>query len=197
MGLDTIEIIVQIENCFDVVITDEEAVRTYTVGDIADLIYMKKKIEISTTDIFRVLYFKLKELFVNNGVNEKIICVNTELTELIPQGDLKFYEKLIKKQLDLLPPPIKLKYNLPREEGAYQGLIIKIFKRNKQLRSYTLAQYIHFLISVNYKKLLNPNHLHSRYEAERIVCMIVSDCTGIPVSKIELHYKIVEDLGIE
>ena len=50
---------------------------------------------------------------------------------------------------------------------------------------------------INYEKLISIDNISSKYEIERIICGIIEDKIGIPVSEIELNYSFTNDLGID
>ena len=79
MGLDTVELILEVEDEFSIRIPDSEAINIRTVGELAQLVVNlvteENAIDLSYEDVFA----KLKEILVNNyAVDQEIITPNAQ-----------------------------------------------------------------------------------------------------------------------
>ena len=73
----------------------------------------------------------------------------------------------------------------------------KIFDRTEPVAENTLRKFTDWIISMNYEQLTSIENISSKYEIERIICGIIEDRIGIPISEIELHNSFTNDLGID
>jgi len=60
-----------------------------------------------------------------------------------------------------------------------------------------LRKFTDWVISMNYKELIDIKNISSKYEIERIICGVIENNIGVPVSEIELHHSITNDLGVD
>ncbi|WP_128330706.1 acyl carrier protein [Apibacter sp. HY039] len=199
MGLDGIELICDIEKQFDITITDNEAMCMLTVNDIVNVVGLKLSMYPENTFIYKQLFLKLKDIFVSLGLKEEYVTINSEIISLIPKEKLDEYWEHIKDKLQLkLPENTILNYIPVTEEDVKVKIFGKVvYKKNKRIRNYTLHTLINYIISLNYKKLIDLSKISDRYEVERVICGIIADKMYIDIHEIELEYQIVRDLGID
>jgi len=57
----------------------------------------------------------------------------------------------------------------------------------------TLANIAH----ISKSRLISLDNISSKHEIERPICGITEDRIGVPVSEIELHHSLTNDLGID
>lgn len=198
MGLDTVELLVEVEKKFNIEIADHEAEKVLTISDFVNVIYLKTKIIEKDKDIFKNIYYQLKNIFLRLNVPEKLITVNTEVTSLIPQSELElFWNQLTLKTGLKLPNSKIIKYTEKIEKEDVKFLGLKIYTKTKRLRNHTLSQLVDYIVSLNYESLIDLNKIHSKYEIERTICMITSEKSGVEIHEIELFHAFTYDLGME
>lgn len=118
MGLEGVELIMDVEDTFHIKITDEEATNCISVGQLHDLVLNKVDyVNYPETCLTQKTFYQLREFFVKElGISKRKVTVKTNMHDLIPMEDRKtIWKQLIKKtQLDLpdlvLPGAIVLLY---------------------------------------------------------------------------------------
>lgn len=114
MGLDSVELLVEIEDQFEIEITNLEAEQIYTVGDCFEIILQKLKKqkiqEISRLDKCKSqkIFYKLRrEVSDTQGYPFKLITPKTELEKIFRKQNRKQNWKLFSKQIDLKIPDLE------------------------------------------------------------------------------------------
>src|SRR5947208_1759563 len=90
MGLDTVELVMELEDEFEIRIADSDAEMTQTVGQTIDLIISMLRSgprpDLSYCESARTFYQVRRELVAQCGVDRDAIRPNSSIGQLIPRG---------------------------------------------------------------------------------------------------------------
>ena len=90
MGLDSVELLIDVENAFQIIITDPEAEKIATVGDFYELILKKIDFSKNYQCQSQILFYKLREVISRHcRVERKGITPSTELSTLFSETTIK------------------------------------------------------------------------------------------------------------
>ncbi len=107
MGLDVVEIVMEVEDEFSIRITDQDASRIETLGQLCDCILEKQyalhALDCPTAAAFYRLRRSLASMF---GLNEKDIGPETPLGPLFPLGNRRSLWARLERDLGLRLPPL-------------------------------------------------------------------------------------------
>ena len=197
MGLDSVELVMSIEDKFGIRIEDFEAEKIYTVQDFADIVF--SRIAKNPTDkcLSQIVFYKIRKALRNLTSTEKEIKPDMKILELFSQSELKEKWSQLRTKVGLeLPDLVALDFN--SELGSHVKIFgIKTIKRTTPVSKGTLRQLVDWTISLNRDELIDIEKISSKYEVERIICGITEDRIGVPISEIELHHSFTNDLGID
>ena len=197
MGLDSVELVMSVEDKFGIRIQDSEAEKIYTVEDLIDIVF--SRIIMNPTDkcLTQIVFYKIRKALRDLTSNETQISPDLKISELFSISELKEKWSQLKVLVGLeLPDLVALDFN--SELGSHVKIFgIKTIKRTTPVSKGTLKQLVDWTISLNYDRLIDIENISSKYEIERIICAITEDRTGIPISEIELHHSFTNDLGID
>ncbi|WP_378172566.1 phosphopantetheine-binding protein [Aquimarina sp. SS2-1] len=197
MGLDSVELVMSVEDKFGIRIPDAECERIYTIQDFADKVF--EMISINPTDkcLTQIVFYRIRRALISLTSIEKKIRPDMKISELFTQTELKEKWSQLKTELGLeLPELVALDFN-PELDSHVKIFGIKTIKRTTPVTKGTIRQLIDWIISLNRNKLIDIKKISSKYEIERIICGITEYNTGIPISEIELHHSFTNDLGID
>ena len=197
MGLDSVELIMTIEDKFGIAIPDAECEQIYTVQDMADSVFEKIKVEPNEKCLSQIVFYRIRKVFETFGNEKRNITPNTKMSELLSKTDLKNDWTRLGIRVGLkIPDLVDLDLDKTlNKEVKFLGF--KIFDRTEPVAENTLRKFTDWIISMNYDKLISIENISSKYEIERIICGITEDRIGVPVSEIELHHSFTNDLGID
>lgn len=197
MGLDTVELLVEVEKKFDITIPDTEAENIYTVADFANSVFTKICTKPNEKCLTQILFYKIRTGIEQlNNVN-KNIKPDSIILDLLPNIDIKKewagLEKIIRLKL---PDLVKLDIDKNKEKDV-KLFGLHLYSRIDPVTGGSIRQLIDWIISKNFEDLISIENISSRYEVERIICGIISDLMGIPINTIELNHSITDDLKIQ
>jgi acyl carrier protein len=109
MGLDSVEILVNVENAFGITITNYEAEKIATVGDIHSIVWRSIQGRQSMRCKSQQLYYKLRHALITRlKVDKDAIELNASLNEIFPKVNRRLLYRRLEKQLQLKLPPLVL-----------------------------------------------------------------------------------------
>jgi len=197
MGLDSVELLMSVENRFGIRIEDSEAEKIYTVQNFVDSVYDKIITNPNEKCLTQIVFYRIRKAFQNLKLTDKEIKPETKISELLTQTELKEKWHLLKTEIGLeLPELVALDFN-PNLGSHVKIFGIKTIKRTTPVSSGTIRDLIDWTIALNQEKLIDIENVTSKYEVERIIIGIINRNMGIPISEIKLEHSITNDLGID
>jgi acyl carrier protein len=197
MGLDSVELLMSVEDKFGIRIEDSEAEKIYSVQNFVDCVYSKIITNPNEKCLTQIVFYRIRKAFRNLNLTEKEIKPETRISELLTQSELKENWHLLKTEIGLeLPELVALDFN-PELGSHVKIFAIKTIKRTTPVSSGTIRELIDWTIALNQEKLIDIKKIMNKYEVERIVIGIINKNLGIPISEIKLEHSITNDLGID
>ena len=109
MGLDSVEILVNVENAFGITIANFEAEKITTVGDIHSIVWRSVQGRQSMRCKSQQLYYKLRHaLLTKFRVDKDAVELNASLNEIFPKANRRRLYRKLEKELRLKLPPLVL-----------------------------------------------------------------------------------------
>jgi acyl carrier protein len=197
MGLDSVELVMTIENKFGISIPDAECEQIHTVQQFSDSVFNKIKLKPNDKCITQIIFYRVRKAFEKFENKKLSITLDTKMSDLLSKTDLKNDWLHLRYRIGLkIPDLVDLDLDTTlNKEIRFLGF--KIFSRTEPVAENTIRKFIDWIISMNYQELIDINNISNKYEIERIVCGIIENNIGIPVSEIELHHSITNDLGVD
>ncbi|GAA3789995.1 hypothetical protein GCM10022271_22890 [Corallibacter vietnamensis] len=197
MGLDSVELVMSIEDKFGIRIENSEAENIYTVQDFADIVFSRILKNPTDKCLSQIVFYKIRKALRSLTSAEKEIRPNMMISELFSQSELKEKWSQLRTEVGLeLPDLVGLDFN--PELGTHVKIFgIKTIKRTTPVSKGTLRQLVDWTISLNRDKLIDIEKISSKYEVERIIIGIINKNMGIPISEIKMEHSITNDLGID
>jgi acyl carrier protein len=109
MGLDSVEILVNVENAFGITIANFEAEKIVTVGDIHAIVWRSVQGRQSMRCKSQQLYYRLRHALITKfRVDKDAIGLDASLNDCFPQTDRRLLYRKLEKELQLKLPPLVL-----------------------------------------------------------------------------------------
>lgn len=199
MGLDTVELVVDVEKHFGISIPNVEIEAVRTVGEFAQCAAKYIAINKGQKCKSQMLFYVLRDYaFEEFQFPREQFTPSTIIGEVIPLANRKNLWDKMSNDLGLEMPPLSprdlnpdIKYN----NSLLAGLLGVGEQEDIVVRS--VRDFIDWLLSLNQDKFINAGNIASLYEIERVVVYYTSEKCGIGVESIQLHHKIVDDLGLD
>lgn len=197
MGLDSVELIMSIEDQFGIAIPDAECEEICTVQQAIDCVFDKIKIHPNNKCLSQIVFYRIRKILEQFGNDKQNITPNTRMSDVLSKTNLAADWKLLETKLQLkIPDLVDLDLDKTlNKEVKFLGF--KILDRTEPVAQNTVRKLIDWIISMNFDTLISIEDISSKYEIERIICAIVETSTGVPLSEIELHHSFTDDLGID
>jgi len=109
MGLDSVEILVNVENAFGITISNFEAEKITTVGDIHTVVWRNVQGRQSMRCRSQQLFYKLRYLLINKfQVTSDKIELDASLNDIFPKANRRLLYRKLEKELQLQLPALVL-----------------------------------------------------------------------------------------
>ncbi len=197
MGLDSVELIVTIEDTFGISIPAAECELICSVQDMADAVFEIIKVKPNEKCLSQIVFYRVRKAFELFGNEKPDITPNTKLSDLLSKTDLMNDWAQLENNIGLkIPDLVDLDLDKTlKKEVKFLGF--RVFNRTGPITDNTLRKFTDWVTSMNYDELISIENISSKYEVERIICGIIEDRIGVPVSEVELHHSFTNDLGID
>ena len=197
MGLDSVELVMTVEEKFGIRIPDAECEKIYTVQDFANAVYSKIIKHPNEKCLSQIVFYKIRRAVKNVNPMNDLITPNSKIKEVIGMDRLRTKWKKIEKLVGLKMPKL---VTMDFDENLDTHLKIfgvRTIKRSQPVTKGNLGQLTNWIISLNSEQLIDIKKITSKYEVERIISGIINERIGIPINEIELKHSITRDLGVD
>lgn len=182
MGLDSVELLMAIEEEFGVEIPDSAASTMYTVGDVYDWL----KVRTASTDPIACLtqrvFYKLRRALVENySVERRLVFPDSRITDFLSRETIEDGWPFLQLFIDLKTPPFKVTNE------------ILGFKLSDE--SLTMRELVQSLIHMN-RDALSPQRETESELWNRLVDVFVRQLNVRP-DDVKPEASITRDLGID
>jgi len=176
MGLDTVELIMEFENHFNIRFKDEDIQQISRVEEISNLICQMIDITSENKEEFNSLYALFQDYFGNHiQLADKI----SNYLQINNFQDLSNFLNLKIKNYSNILKYIFLDYHFIKWEEL------------------TVEEFINAILITNCKHLLNNNSPKTQYQVYLIIGSIILDRIGCPVYDIQPYASITRNLRID
>ncbi len=94
MGLDTVELVMDVEESFGIQIPDDDAQKIVTVGDLFEFIKSQTDLAPAGTCLTATTFYEIRRGFENSGINERF-APSTPVGDIVPNRNRRsFWAKL-------------------------------------------------------------------------------------------------------
>ena len=191
MGLDTVDLAHRLEQYFGVEIPAAVSEKLYTVGDVAAWFSQQLGLAGRQSAVRTTLAAQLlAELPA--GTTEA-----TPLSQALPDAPaLAAYQYALRSRYGVVLPPLAAPPVFPASPSLWERLTSRQLPKSPHWHTRTLAELIDWVVAASYEKLLVPPFAN-QYEVAQAVIGLTSDSSGVPVTKILLASRFVDDLGMD
>ncbi|MFV0138477.1 hypothetical protein OBK16_02455 [Empedobacter falsenii] len=176
MGLDTVELIMEFENHFNIRFKDEDIQQISRVGEISNLICQMIDITSENKEEFNSLYTLFQDYF---GNHIQLVDKISNYLQINNYQDLSNFLNLKIKNYSNILKYIFLDYHFIKWEEL------------------TVEEFINAILITNCKHLFDNNSPKTQYQVYLIVGSIILDRIGCPVYDIQLYASITRNLRID
>ena len=195
MGLDSVELVIEIENFFSIEILDEEAERLYTIQDMVDTVaahlnIIKTDMKLRDT-MFRDVALRIRELTKTNG---EIELSDLACNYIKPEEQEKW--QYLSKELNLsVPKPDRVR----KYGNKLSDKVISLFSMPQMYNwtDITFDQFVTAICANNYLDLIKKANITSKYEIYVAVMGITVDKIGVHYYEIGPDKSFTSDLGVD
>jgi hypothetical protein len=190
MGLDSVQLIFEIEKQFDIEFTDEEASKIFTVEDLVTSIGLKKEIIYQNSELKDSTVQKITSYLKTQNFKE--VSGDAKISNYINQDNVYQLEQMINLKIPI--PEIKSQNTI-----FLRNKIKQILKHdpNYDWSLLTIEDFVTAIHINNFQKLTSGKNLKSVYEVYIICCGIMSETMDIDCYEFSPSKLIVTDLEID
>lgn len=182
MGLDTVELVLAIEEEFGIDIPDVDAETMVTVGDVYDWLRVRIATADPMTCLTQRIFYKLRRALVENyTLNRRAIEPDSRLTDLLPLAAIEEGWPFLQMFIDLKTPPFKV---------ANEILGFRLSDK-----SLTMRELVDALIRINRESLTPYGDTEERIW-QRLVNVFVRQLNVAP-EEVRREASITRDLGAD
>lgn len=195
MGLDSVELVMEVEKYFSISIPDTEAEKAYTVGKLVDCVARILNITDYDFSLRTNLFAEIKERLQALNGNNTAYQITDKVKDSLDIENKSLVNKL-EHALNLQFPGIS------KISANSQSLTDKLkrwleFTDVYDFNTITWKKYIDIVLANNLNKRLNPAVIHSKYEIYLAVMKITVDKVGVEYLEIGIEKSFTDDLGID
>jgi len=194
MGLDSVELLMDVEKHFSISIPDREAEKAYTVGKLVDCVANILGINSYDFSLREKAFFLLKTdlLQLKQGVSD--FSINTRVTESLDIRDKSIVQEL-ENRTGLKLPGIYFK---PENQSKILGKIKEWFTtEGNDFEKITWKKFIDITLARNLEITILPTEYKSKYEIYIAIMRITVDKIGVDYSEIGIEKSFTDDLGVD
>ncbi|MDR0792382.1 MAG: hypothetical protein LBE82_03670 [Chitinophagaceae bacterium] len=195
MGLDSVELLMEVEKYFNVQIPDAEAEKAYTVKDLVDTVARHLSIESNGTPLRDTIFLNVASCIQIVAKTNNEIRLTDKVSNYLSNDDKTNwveFERLIK----LVVPK-------PDNYNPYGNKLSDKFKKlinwtpDYDWQTVSLEQFVDAICANNFRTLLSPDKIKNKHEIYVGVMGITVDKIGVDYYEISPDKSFTNDLGVD
>jgi acyl carrier protein len=195
MGLDSVELVMEVEKHFSISIPDPEAEKAYTVGRLVDCVAKIKAVRGYDFSLRENTFAVIKKALLELDANISNFPINSPVSKTLNIKDNPLLV-LIESKTRLKLPGIDTK------AGDANGVLTKLkkwlhFIESIDFENITWKKYIDIILAVNLEKLFPALQYNSKYEIYIAIMRITVDKIGVDYQEIGIEKSFTDDLGVD
>lgn len=195
MGLDSVELLMEMENYFGISISDSEAEKIYTVQQMVDTVARIKNITDDSTGLRDAVLERVNKALIKLAIISQPLhsaeCISAYLA---PEKTAEWSEFVKELQLEI-PRPNSTK----RSDSSIINKIKEVFHWSPMYdwHSLTVSQFVYAICAMNYEVLLPNGLISTKDEIYIAVVAITVSKIGVEYYEISPEKSFTSDLGID
>ena len=195
MGLDSVELVMEVEKHFSISIPDREAEKAYSVGKLVDCvanILGVKSYDFSLRErTFSLLKNELRNL--KKGIND--FSINSKVAHSLDIQDKLLVLELENKTSLKLPG---IHFKTQSHDGIWRKVRTWLTALDEiNFEEIAWKKFIDIIIADNLERIILPNEYKSKYEIYLAIMRITVDKIGVNYSEIGIEKSFADDLGVD
>ena len=195
MGLDSVELLMEVENFFGIRIPDAEAEKMYTIKIMVDSVAAHLNITDENMELRDRIFQKIVLSIQEPGWTTQKIKLGDLVSDCIPQ-DTKDVWRNLKSSLKLSVPEIKLVRSGSNRISDKVKKIIN-WPTRYEWNQITFEQFVAAICANNYHELIEKKNIKTKYEIYIAVVGITVDKIGVDYYEVTPEKSFTTDLGID
>jgi acyl carrier protein len=221
MGLDSVELIMEVEKAFDIRIPDQEAEKATTVGELYETVWRHIKHDHDGRCTSQMLFYLIRRKLIEKiGLNRSDVTIEANPDQLFETGQKRLIYAQISEEMQLEFPPLVLRRPWDNSLALtiylvnfkdYSGwifvlnlipiiLLMEISRYFDPLRTrvphQNMRNFIQDVLKLNYPKIKGVNGI-TRKEMEQVIDLIIIDKLGVDPSEVSPEKSFTDDLGVD
>jgi hypothetical protein len=195
MGLDSVELVLEIEKYFEIQISDAEAEKISTVQDMVDVVASHLNISDNSANLRDDILQRINDALLKLGLIEKEIKLDERIVRYISPQDERFW-KVLEDELQLKVPPIE---TINKKANRLIDKIKSAFNLGPLYKAEetSVEEFIAAICAANDKQLIDRKTIKSTYEIYIGVIGVTVDKIGVDYYEITPQKAFTNDLGVD
>lgn len=195
MGLDSVELVMEIEKHFSISIPDPAAEKAYSVGKMVDCVATILGIKSYDFCLREKTFSSFKTELFNITKDLKEFSINSKVTDNVDIQNRSLILELEKK-LNLKLPGINFK---SENTNKILGKMKDWFAVTDDIdfKRITWKKFIDITLAKNLERTILPTEYRSKYEIYIAIMRIIVDKIGVDYSEIGIEKSFTDDLGVD
>lgn len=192
MSLDSIELLIEWEKAFAISIPDLEAENIVTVSDATEVILRQVALSPASHCKSQRLFYQFRTYFEQTfHIPKEKFLPSATIINVFPPTDTLW--DTIEADTGWLVP----KVHKDERPSEFRFMGITWGESKQPVAPYTIRHFIDYVFALNYTKLISLPVVCNRYEIEKAIMGITAHYLGVPIHRIRLDTRFVDDLGLD
>ena len=190
MGLDSVELLMEFEKFFGLIVPDRDAEKVITVGDMTELVSSQLQIE-SSAPLLREAIFR--ELVPLLRAEKEILLTDMVAAYLNPADKVRWNETAEKLRLSMPLPDTD-----SGQPSAWKQLFgMELHAATYNWLSISFSRFADCIAAANYTAVVDPQHIRSKHDVYIAIMGITAEKQSIDYYEILPEKSFTSDLGID
>lgn len=195
MGLDSVELVMEFENYFNIRIPDQQAEKMATIQEAIDVVADLRSITSDDTELRDSVLGKIQDILIGMELTDKQLLLSDFISNFLSPLQKEKWE-LFENQLGLEVPKPEVKIKEPT--GFWNQIKhLATWTPPYEWAQITVEHFIAAVCSRNCPALINPKEIKTKYEILVAIMNITVDKSGVDEYEIKPEKSFTNDLGID